>query len=182
MTTTLKNKINPSLTTQALYGLAATAFAVILPHLCHSIGLYFGFGSALGEYLLPMHLPIILSSLLTGPIAGLISGFTAPLISFMLSGMPSAAILPFMIIELCTYGLSAGLLKDKNIPCFFKVLIAQLSARAIRAAFICTAVYVFGNTAVPVSIIYTSIITGFAGIVLQLVLIPLIVSKANRKG
>lgn len=179
MTDTLKFSKNLSVKSQMLYGLAAASFAVILPHICHTLGMSLGFGSALGEYLLPMHLPVILSGMLCGPVAGLVTGLVSPLVSFLLSGMPGAAVLPFMVLELSVYGFLAGLLKDKSVPCGLKVLLVQFSGRAARAAGICMASYVFGSTAVPVSIIYTSVIYGAAGIVIQLLLIPFIVKKVK---
>ena len=179
MTTTLKTANRVSLKTQTLFGIAAAALAVILPHLCHSAGQLFGIGSALGEYLLPMHLPIMLSGILLGPVAGVISGFVSPLISFMLSGMPSASILPFMVIELTVYGLTAGLLKNINFGSVLKVLCVQASGRLVRAAAIIIAFYVFDSTAIPVSIIYTSLVSGVIGMIIQLIVIPAAVSKVK---
>ena len=127
-----------------------------------------------------MHLPIILVGLLAGPYAGAVSGFLAPLVSFAMSGMPMINMLPFMVIELCVYGLCAGLLRTAKIPTIVKVLISQIAGRAIRAMAILTSVFAFGNENIKVAVIWTSITAGILGILLQLVLIPLIVSAVEK--
>ncbi len=167
-----------SVKTQTLATVGAIAAAVILPQLFHLMGAVSGLGTALGETFLPMHLPIILA----GPYVGAIAGVLSPLISFALTGMPTVAMLPFMMIELCVYGLSAGLLRSVNLPNIVKVLIAQVAGRGVRAIAILIAVYAFGNTAVPVAVIWNSIVAGIFGIVLQWALIPLIVYRAEHKA
>lgn len=169
-----------SVKAQTLAALAAIIGAVVLPQIFHVMGAVSGLGTKLGEVFLPMHLPIILAGLLAGPFAGAAAGFLSPMVSFALSGMPGAAMLPFMMIELCAYGLFSGLLRNVNIPVTGKVLAAQVGGRAVRAAAILVSVYVFGNTAVPASIILTSISVGIFGIVLQLVLIPLLVYRVEN--
>lgn len=111
-----------------------------------------------------MHLTILLVGLLAGPYAGAISGFLGPLASFVLSGMPGIAMLPFMMIELCIYGLAAGLLCNVKMPTIGKVV----------AAAILLAVYAFGNENIDVAVIWTSISAGVFGLALQWALLPLI--------
>lgn len=172
----------PSLKIQSLAALAAAAAAVALPQLFHVTGLISGLGTALGEAFLPMHLPIILVGLLAGPLAGGAAGFAAPIISFLLSGMPSAAMLPFMTLELAAYGAFAGLFRRAGMPSVLKVLAVQILGRAVRAAAIITAFYVFGGTAVKPAVIWTSIAAGVPGILLQLALIPLMVFWIENRG
>lgn len=97
-TAVLKNESKPrlSLKVQVIATIAAIAGAVILPQVFHLLGAISGLGSALGETFLPMHFPIILVGLLAGPYAGAISGLFGPLLSFALSGMPGAYMLPFI--------------------------------------------------------------------------------------
>ena len=59
-------------------------------------------------------------------------------------------------------------------PNLGKVVIVQISGRAIRAAAILLAVMVLGVSSVPVSVIWTSISVGVFGLALQWVLIPVI--------
>ena len=166
-------------------GLLAVAGALALPQLVHWLGAVSGMGSALGETFLPMHLAVILAGLFAGPLVGLAAGAISPAVSFLLSGMPAAAVLPFMTVELAGYGLAAGLLASVRMPAFFKLLIAQVAGRALRSAAVLIAFYGFGG-GLPVSSIWTSIVTGLPGIVLQWALVPLIVfwveRMAARKG
>ncbi|MGN0600816.1 MAG: ECF transporter S component [Oscillospiraceae bacterium] len=165
---------------QTLAAVVAIIGAVALPQIFHVMGAVSGLGTKLGETFLPMHLTIFLAGLLAGHYAGAAAGLLAPLISFALTGMPTSAMLPFMMIELCAYGLFSGLLRNVNIPVAAKVLAVQIGGRAVRAGAILISVYAFGNTAVPVSIIWTSIAAGIFGIALQLVLIPLIVYRVEN--
>ena len=166
-------------------GLLAVAGALALPQLVHWLGAVSGMGSALGETLLPMHLAVILAGLFAGPLVGLAAGAISPAVSFFLSGMPAAAVLPFMTVELAGYGLAAGLLASVRMPAFFKLLIAQAAGRALRSAAVLISFYGFGG-GLPVASIWTSIVTGLPGIVLQWALVPLIVfwveRMAARKG
>lgn len=169
-----------SVKVQTLAAIGAIIGAVALPQVFHVMGAVSGLGTKLGETFLPMHLPIILAGLLAGPYAGAIAGVLSPLASFALTGMPTAAMLPFMMIELCIYGLLSGLLRKVNIPVIAKVLAAQIGGRAVRAGAILLSVYAFGNTTIPAAVIWTSIAAGIFGIVLQWVLIPLIVYRVEN--
>lgn len=170
-----------SIKTQTLAAIGAIASAVILPQLFHLMGAISGMGTALGETFLPMHLPIILVGLLSGPYVGAVSGLLAPLLSFALTGMPTSAMLPFMMIELCVYGLTAGLLWNVKMPTLAKVVISQIAGRGVRAVAILLAVYAFQSNAIPVAIIWNSIATGVFGLALQWALIPLAVYRVKRK-
>ena len=92
-----------SLGTKTAATLLAIVAAVVLPQLFHVIGAVSGQGTMLGVAFLPMHLPIIFVGLIAGPAVGAIAGAAAPLVSFLLSGMPMLAMLPLMMVELCAY-------------------------------------------------------------------------------
>lgn len=169
-----------SVRVQVLAAITAIVSAVAVPQVFHLLGAVSGLGTALGEAFLPMHLPIILVGLLAGPYAGAISGLLGPLVSFALSGMPAAVMLPFMMIELCAYGLFAGLLRNVRIPTIAKVVIAQVAGRAVRAGAILISIFAFGNESINVSVIWMSIGSGIFGIVLQWALIPLIVYRVEN--
>ena len=182
MSTMVKTLSKPrlSIKVQTIATLAAIVGAVAVPQVFHLLGAASGLGTSLGEAFLPMHLPIILVGLLAGPYAGAIAGLLGPLASFALSGMPGIVMLPFMMIELCGYGLAAGLLRNAKLPTFGKVVIAQIAGRAVRAIAILAAVYLLGNENVRVASIWTSIATGLFGIALQWALLPLIVYRVEN--
>lgn len=175
-----KKKI--SLGLQALSALLATVAAVALPQLFHTVGILSGSGTVPGEIFLPMHLPVILVGLLAGPVAGGAAGLLAPVISFALTAMPRASLLPFMVLELLAYGVFAGLLRSVKLPSPLKVVAVQVAGRAIRAVAILLAVYAFGNTGVQTAVIWKSIATGLPGLILQWTLIPLTVFWVENRS
>lgn len=160
---------------QSIATVGAVIAAVLLPQALHLLGKATGTASALGEVFLPMHLPVLLVGILAGAYAGAATGLLAPIISYLLTGMPGAVLLPFMTIELAVYGLTIGLLRNVRMFTVFKVLLAQIAGRAVRALAIVLAVYVFETSTIAPAIIWTSIRTGIAGILIQLVLIPIVV-------
>lgn len=123
-----------SVKTQTIGAFIALISAVALPQIVHVIGAVSGMGTSLGEIFLPMHLPIILMGFLVGPYAAGTAGLLSPLISFALTGMPSSVMLPFMMIELCVYGICAGMLRNVRIPVIAKVLIAHTGFCPIETA------------------------------------------------
>ena len=146
--------------------------AVALPWLCHLLGGQFGWGTGLGEMLLPMHLPVMLAGIFGGPAVGLLCGVVSPLVSFALTGMPLPAMLPFMMVELAVYGLTAGLLRRNHLPAFVNLLLVQVAGRLARAVVLAVAVYGFGFDRLPISLIWTSIAAGLAGILIQWAVLP----------
>ena len=163
-----------SIKAKAVVTFAALTCAVLLPQACHLFG-----GIGLGELLLPMHLPIILAGLLAGPAVGALSGALAPIISFALTGMPLYTMLPFMVIELCAYGLVSGLMANVRTPSILKVLVAQISGRILKIAALFITFYGFGGSISPVSVI-NAIKVGVIGIALQLIIIPLVMYAVNH--
>ncbi|MDE7094229.1 MAG: ECF transporter S component [Oscillospiraceae bacterium] len=178
MTTAITSK-KLSVKTQTIGAFIALVTAVALPQMVHMIGVASGMGTSLGEIFLPMHLPIILIGLLVGPYAAGTAGLLSPLISSALTDMPSGTMLPFMMIELCIYGICAGMLKNVKIPVIIKVLMAQIAGRVVRAAAIAVGFYVF-DTAVNPTVVLTSIKAGLFGIILQLIIIPLAVYRMKE--
>ena len=130
--------------------LCAIVGSVALPQIVHLVGAAAGIGNSLGELLLPMHFFVLLAGLLAGPAVGAVTGACAPLLSYLLSGMPREAVLPFMMIELIGYGLLAGLVSATRFNSFVKLLLAQLGGRVLRAAAVLVAVYGAGLQTVSV--------------------------------
>ncbi len=153
--------------------------AVTLPQLFHLIGTVSGTGAALGSAFLPMHIPVFAAGLMAGPAVGILAGAISPVLSFAISGMPAAALLPFMMIELAGYGLFSGLLANTKTPVFFKLLFAQICGRAARSIALVFAVYAIHSTSVPISSIWETIVDGLPGILLQWALIPLLIFRLN---
>lgn len=173
-------KANLSVKTQIMATIVAIVSAVALPQIMHLIGRATGMGNAFGELLLPMHLPIILVGLLAGPYAGAIAGLLGPVCSFALSGMPAAAVLPFMMVELCAYGLFAGLLRKSSMPTVAKVFTAQVAGRVCRAIATAFAFYVLGSTTITVASVWDAVVNGVTGIAVQLIFLPIIIMAVEK--
>ena len=116
-----------------------------------------------------------------GPYVGAIVGFASPIISTLLTGMPKEVMLPFMVVELFAYGLSAGLLRETSMPTFAKVLVSQVAGRVLRAMALAVSIYLIGNTNIAISTVWTSIPTGLIGLALQIAIIPLVVNRLESK-
>lgn len=176
-----KNYVLPrlSIKMQTLSAIIAIACAIVLPQLIHTIGIVTGTRSALGEILLPMHLPVIAVGFIAGPYAGALTGLIAPLISFGLTAMPGQLMLPFITIEMACYGLVAGLIRNTKVNSLVKVLIVQVVGRAVRAIAILVGFYLFAGVVAP-KIILTSIAVGFVGILVQWMIIPMIIKGISK--
>ncbi|MBR4376909.1 MAG: ECF transporter S component [Spirochaetia bacterium] len=170
-----------SISVQAAATVLAIVAAVAVPQFFHWLGIVSGAGKAPGVAFSPMHLPIILVGFLAGPYAGAISGLLGPVAAHYMSGMPNAVQLPFMMVELMGYGLSAGLLRYIRLPLVAKTLIAMVAGRVFRMFACIIAFYLLGNDKMLPLSIWTSIPRVLPGIVLQLVLIPLIVFRVESR-
>ena len=172
--------------TKTVAAILAVIAAVALPQALHYLGMVTNLGSALGETFLPMHIAIFLVGFFAGAWAGLAAGFASPAISFALTTMmgrpmPTAQMLPFMMIELAIYGLATGLLARTKLPVLASLLIAQIAGRGVRAIALIIGIYLFSSP-MNVAIIWNSIVAGLPGLILQWVIVPLLVFYVERKA
>lgn len=165
---------------KTLIAVTGIACAVALPQLFHMIGSVSGTGSSIGAALLPMHLPVLLAGILGGPVAGVIAGILSPLVSFAISGMPNAALVPFMVIELGVYGLVSGILARTKMNSFAALIITQLAGRAARAIAVIAAIYLFGNAQLTLAAIPEFITAGLFGILVQWAAVPFLSERLER--
>lgn len=147
------------------------ALCVILPMAFHMI-------QNAGSIYLPMHIPVLLCGLVVGPVYGLICGILGPVLSMVITGMPSAGYLPQMMIELAIYGLMTGLLmkivKTKNLTLdlYISLVGAMLIGRIIAGIL---QALIFKANAYGIGMWITSyFVTGLPGIIIQLILIPIV--------
>ena len=148
------------------------ALCVVLPMAFHSV-------QNAGQILLPMHIPVLLCGLISGPQYGLICGLLGPALSMLLTGMPPAAILPSMMVELAAYGLITGLMMifvhtgKVYADLYISLITAMIVGRVVAG--ICKAL-IFSRGAYSMSAwIASGFVTAMPGIVIQLVIIPTIV-------
>lgn len=160
--------------------IALTAAAVLFPQLVHLVGTWSHTGNALGTIILPMHFAVLLSGLILGPVAGGMIGAASPLISYLLTGMPSADQVFLMCVELAVYGISSGLISQKKIPVSLKILIAQILGRAVKLFVAAVLSLVLTDVAFSVGSFAITFLKGIPGMILQLCLIPVLFY--NLKG
>lgn len=158
-------------TKKMVYAAVILALSIAIPALSHFTGLP-------GNIFLPMHLPVLIGGLLLGPLYGLIVGVLAPILNFFLANMPPVPILYIMIFELGAYGLFTGLLYKKSNRLFISLLASLVIGRLVAAIVVFVLVQTMtGFDANPVLWFIGSFVKSFPGIAIQLVLIPLLVSR-----
>ncbi len=158
---------------------AAIASSVAFPWLLHALGHVLHIGTNVGEIFLPMHIFVMAAGFVLGPVCGAVAGITAPVLSFMITSMPTAVMLPFMVIELSAYGILSGVVSNMRFSSVLKVGTVQFFGRLMKAVAIIIAISFF-DSPLQAKIIYTSVIMGLPGIVLQLLTVPFIVKKINE--
>ena len=146
------------------------AIGLVLPQLFHTIG-----GQTAGTMFLPLHIPALIAGLLLGPLEGSMVGLFLPFLSSLLTGMPPALRLPFMMVELCGYGLIGGILMKKSKNVFLSLLIAQIGGRMVYGLSLIVAINILKIPAPPLAGFLTGITSGWPGLLIQWILIPLLV-------
>ncbi len=137
----------------------------------------------IGNMLLPMHLPVFICGLLCGWKYGLGVGFVLPLLRSAVFGMP--LLYPnaiAMSVELGVYGLIAGLIYGLSQKKDIKKLYLAMAAAMItgRVAWGITEVLLLdlaGNVFTWQMFIAGAFLNAVPGIVLQLILVPVIVTR-----
>lgn len=164
------------ITVKALISAGIVALAVLLPQLAH-----LALGEQAGMRFLPMYLPVLLGGCLLGWQWGLGIGLLSPLVSYLItaaagSPMPALARLPFMMAELAVFAVVCGVFSDKiarnGLMAFPAVLLAQLGGRSV---FLLSAAAFSGVSSLNAAMVWSQIQTGFAGLLIQAVLAPVII-------
>lgn len=163
---------------KAVHAALYLALAILLPIVFHQFGVA-------GRIFLPMHLPILLCGFIIGPLAGVIVGLLAPILSYLLTGMPPLYAVPLMTLELPLYGLTAGLAYQKlKLNIYLALLIAMVVGRlafALGLAVLGTFIELpYG----PMQFFAAggAVITGLPGIIIQFIIIPPIVAALIRRS
>ena len=136
-----------------------------------------------GTTLLPMHIPVFIIGFLCGPWFGVIGGMLTPLMSSLITGMPPMfPMLPIMMGELMTYGLISGLLYKKfKLPIYPSLIVAMLAGR-IAYGMVFSVLFTMNNGALQAASVITAVTKGLPGIIVQLVILPPIISIVRRRN
>ncbi len=162
---------------KAIITAVCMALCVVLPLAFHAV-------PNAGSIYLPMHIPVLLCGLICGWSFGLACGIVGPLLSSLLTGMPPAAVLPAMVIELAVYGIVAGLgmalvrTKKLSADLYISLIAAMLTGRIVAGV---AKALIFAAGSTTMAAWATSyFVTGLPGIVIQLILIPAIVIALEK--
>lgn len=159
-----------------VYTAICAALCVILPMAFHSI-------QNAGTVFLPMHIPVLLCGLICGWPYGLVCGVLGPGLSCLLTGMPPAAMMPSMALECAAYGCITGLgmrfvRTGRTIAdLYISMVIAMALGRVLSGL---AKAWIFTPGTPPFAWVTTSLVAGIPGIVIQLVLIPLLVTAMTK--
>ncbi len=156
------------------------ALCYVLPLAFHGLGLGMAFS--------PLHLPVLLCGLVCGWPYGLLCGVLGPVLSSLLSSMPAAAQLPYMIPELCAYGLFTGLLlrwirtgrtaADIVLTLLPAMLLGRVVGGLTRALFLLSSAEGYSLSLWASSYLVATL----PGVILQLILLPILVLALTRAG
>ncbi len=143
----------------------------------------------IGNKLSPMHIPVLLSGFILGPFYGLGIGFITPITRSLFFGMPP--LFPnalAMAFELATYGMVSGLLfkyfysknKRNEAVIILTLIIAMISGRIIWGTIQFLLNLIIGNFFTFKMFLNGSLILAWPGIVVQVILIPVLISILLR--
>ena len=164
------------ITYKTLVSIGLIALAVILPQLVH-----LALGQPGGVKWLPMYLPVLIGGCLLGTEWGLAVGILSPIVSFLITSamgnpMPMSARLPFMVLELAVFAAISGLftkkISENGLWAFPAVILAQFCGRSV---FLGAIVVTQNFTQFTPKMIWSQIQTGFTGLAVQAVLVPVII-------
>ena len=154
------------------------ALCYVLPVVFHATGL----GSAFS----PMHIPVLLCGLVCGSGYGMFCGIAGPVLSSVLSGMPTATQLIYFLPELTVYGFVTGLMmklvrtKKLMVDLYISLAAAMLLGRLMGG--IAEALFYLGSgqsfTVAAIAAGY--FVSTIPGIVCHLIVIPILVTTLMR--
>lgn len=166
------------------YVLKLTCAAICLA-LCMVLPFLTGQIKEIGNMLCPMHIPVLLCGFICGPAYAAAVGAIAPLLRFMLFGMPK--LFPTgvaMCVELAAYGMIAGVLHNKLTKTprhvYLALIGAMLGGRVLWGVTMAALMAASGGAFTWSAFVAGALLNAVPGIIVQLVLIPVIVLALER--
>ncbi|OQY06794.1 MAG: hypothetical protein B6I28_06005 [Fusobacteriia bacterium 4572_132] len=167
--------------------LAAFGITLTIPWVMHYMGLALNIQdpTLLGKVFLPMHLGVFIGAMMFGPIQGALIGSFAPIVSFMVTGMPIIAPFPMvqlMTVELAVYGLITGLVYKKTKKEYLSLISGIISGRiAILLVLSFGLIAIKNPNFSTLMFIKNGLLNGLVGIAIQLTFIPILIKKMKKK-
>lgn len=141
----------------------------------------------IGSVLSPMHIPVLLCGMLCGGTYGALIGFIAPILRFILFGMPP--IFPIgiaMAFELAAYGMASGViyraLPKKAINIYISLISAMLVGRVVWGIARFIMALAFGIEFSLQMFLSGAFITAIPGIICHILVIPILVMACQKAG
>ncbi len=157
------------------------AIGLVLPFLTGQI-------QQIGNLLLPMHLPVFLCGLICGPQYGATVGVVVPLLRSFLFGMPPMyPVAIAMAVELACYGVVIGLVyrlrkKRDTLGVYISLVSAMILGRVMWGVAQVVLLGLQGNAFTWKMFVAGAFLNAIPGIIVQLILIPAIMSALHVAG
>ncbi len=154
--------------------LLLSGIGIALPRIFHILA-----GANAGATFLPMHIAVLIAALIFGGISSCIVAGSSVVFSYLLTGMPTLARLPYMLIELVIYAVLLSVL-NKKFNSYISLIATIILGRVLYSGVLFVAINGLGLPTYGISVI-DSIIAGLPGIAIQLICVPFI-AKTIKKG
>lgn len=151
-----------------------SGFGIALPRVFHILA-----GESSGATFLPMHIAVLIAALLFGGLSASIVAGSSVMFSYLLTGMPALARMPYMVLELVIYAVVLSLLKKKYNP-YISLIATMIIGRILYAGALLLCVNLFGLPSYGISVM-ESVKMGIPGLVLQIACVPLIVRFLEKR-
>lgn len=151
-----------------------SGLGIAIPRIFHIL-----VGSSAGVTFLPMHFMVLISAIVFGITSSCIVAGSSVIFSYLLTGMPALARMPYMLIELIIYGILLGLF-NKKFNSYISLIATMILGRILYAGVLFASVNIFGLNGYGISVMQ-SIKSGIPGIVLQLAIVP-VLAMIVKKG
>lgn len=151
-----------------------SGFGIALPRIFHVIA-----GQSSGATFLPMHLSVLIAALVFGSLSATIVAGSSVIFSYLLTGMPALARMPYMVIELVIYAILLAIL-NKKFNSYISLIATMLLGRLIYAGILWASVNVFGLPSYGISVM-ESLQAGIPGLILQIACVPIIGGFLERR-
>lgn len=164
-------------TTKAKYMVGTillSGIGITLPRIFHVLA-----GTNAGATFLPMHIAVLIAALTFGITSSTVVAGSSVIFSYLLTGMPSLARLPYMLIELVIYAVLLSVC-NKKFNSYVSLIATIILGRVLYAGVLAVAIHVLGLSTYGISVI-ESIKIGLPGIILQLAFVP-VIAKGIKKG
>lgn len=151
-----------------------SGIGIALPRVFHMLA-----GNSAGATFLPMHIAVLIAAFTFGTISGSVVAGSSIVFSYLLTGMPSLARLPYMLIELLLYAILVSLF-NKKFNAYVSLIATIVLGRVLYAGILLITIHWIGLPTYGISVI-ESIKVGLPGIGIQLLCVPFIAKVMKER-